>query len=247
MTNRDPKPVRRFLLIALTAATLITFSVSLTAAQEPPPNFIVHEFPKSLPKVAFRDGDEGEVSLADFQGKVILLNIWATWCVPCRREMPTLDRLQVQLGGPGFEVVALSIDRKGAGAVRSFYSEVSIQNLAIYIDSGGKSARALGMIGLPTTLLIDQDGKEIGRLIGPFEWDTPEIVAFLRSRVPEKSGALVPAELIMPITPTTAPAKHHRNARADEVPQDAPKKPKIHNPIDTRPTPSSEFIWEAKS
>ena len=247
MMNYEPKPIRRPLVAALAVAAFITLSAPLAAAQEPPPNFILHESSRSLPNIAFRDGDEGEVSLADFSGKIVLLNIWATWCSPCRREMPTLDRLQVELGGPAFEVVALSIDRKGASAVRSFYTEVGIRNLAIYIDSGGKSARALGMIGLPTTLLIDQDRREIGRLIGPAEWDTPEMVAFLRSRLPRKSGALTPADLIMPMTPATVLAEHRRSARVGDVPPEAPRKTKFPDPVGTRPVPSSDVIEGAMS
>lgn len=165
----------------LLAIGLLLVGPALAMAQQPPKNFILHEAPKTIANVAFDDDQGRPRSLADFRGKVVLLNIWATWCGPCRREMPSLDRLKKSLGGADFEVVALSIDRSGTAAVRKFYADVGIRNLAIYIDSSGKVTRELATIGVPATLLIDRDGREIGRLIGPAEWDEPDIVAFLKS------------------------------------------------------------------
>ncbi|MCZ6638059.1 MAG: TlpA disulfide reductase family protein, partial [Alphaproteobacteria bacterium] len=104
---------------------------------------------------------------------------------PCRREMPTLDRLQAMLGGPKFEVVALSIDRAGLDPVRDFNREMGIKNLGLYVNSTGRTTGTLGIVGLPTTLLIDGDGREIGRLVGPADWDTPDMVAFLKKRLPD--------------------------------------------------------------
>ncbi|MFH1344106.1 MAG: TlpA disulfide reductase family protein [Pseudomonadota bacterium] len=159
------------------AAGLIALTWSMAAAQEPSRNFIIHE-PKPIAAIRFEQADGQPRSLADFRGKVVLLNIWATWCVPCRKEMPTLDRLQAKLGGADFEVVALSIDRH-MDAVRKFFTEVGIQKLAMYLDSTAKATRELGAVGLPTTLLLDREGREIGRLIGPAEWDSPEITALI--------------------------------------------------------------------
>ncbi|MER8783904.1 TlpA family protein disulfide reductase [Mesorhizobium sp. M1006] len=110
-----------------------------------------------------------------------MLNIWATWCAPCRKEMPTLDRLQAKLGGPDFEVIALSMDRGGPDIVKKFFAEIGVEHLALNIDTTGKAMFTLGALGLPMTLLIDREGKEIGRLIGPAEWDSPEMMAFIRS------------------------------------------------------------------
>ncbi len=155
---------------------------------KPVPEFSLHEAPRPVPEIAFQDGKGKPNSIADFRGKVVLLNIWATWCGPCKREMPTLDRLQAQLGGTGFEVVALSIDRKGLDIVRKFYAEVNVRHLATYIDSSGKASRQLGVVGLPTTLLIGREGRELGRLIGPAEWDSPEMVDFIRSRLQRGAG-----------------------------------------------------------
>jgi len=133
-----------------------------------------------LPDVSFVDGGGRPVRLSDFRGKTILLNIWATWCAPCRKEMPVLDRLQTKLGGPGFEVVALSIDRGGAVAVKSFYEELDIKELRIYVDATAQATSDLRAIGLPTTLLVDPQGREIGRKVGPAEWDSPEVVKLIR-------------------------------------------------------------------
>ncbi|NUS22592.1 MAG: TlpA family protein disulfide reductase [Mesorhizobium sp.] len=151
------------------------------SATETPQNFAVHEAPVPVPEIRFEDGNGQPKTLADFSGKVVLLNIWATWCAPCRKEMPTLDRLQAKLGGPDFEVVALSMDRGGPDKVKNFFTEIGIEHLALNIDTSGKAMFTLGALGLPMTLLIDREGKEIGRLIGPAEWDSPEMVAFIRS------------------------------------------------------------------
>ena len=151
-----------------------------------PQNFVLYDAPTPSPGLTFYNGAGKKIQLADFRGKVVLLNIWATWCGPCRREMPTLDRLQVKLGGPAFEVVALSIDRAGPNAVRRFYREIGIKNLDLYIDSTGETLLALSLstVGIPTTLLIDPDGQTAGHLLGPAVWDTPNMVAFLKRQIP---------------------------------------------------------------
>ncbi|MCB1908244.1 MAG: TlpA family protein disulfide reductase [Rhodocyclaceae bacterium] len=135
-----------------------------------------------LPEIRFQDARGNSRSLADFRGRVVLLNLWATWCVPCRKEMPSLDRLQAQLGGPAFEVVALSID-KSPQAVREFYREYGIRKLALYIDPSAEVTSTLGAVGIPTTLLVDGDGRERWRRVGPAEWDAPEEVARIREYI----------------------------------------------------------------
>jgi thiol-disulfide isomerase/thioredoxin len=149
--------------------------------------FVVHPQPKLVPEIHFQDREGRSRTLADFRGKVVLLNIWATWCAPCREEMPTLDRLQAELDGPGFEVVAVSIDRGGFDAITKFFAEVGVQHLAMYLDSTTEAASTLSAVGLPTSLLIDRDGTEIGRLIGPAKWDAPDMVEFIRGRATRKS------------------------------------------------------------
>jgi len=173
------EPMARRVTALLAGVLLLVAAALPTHAQELPKNFVLHAAPKPIPAVGFDDDQGRPRSLADFRGKVVLLNIWATWCPPCRREMPSLDRLQSTLGGPDFEVAALSIDRAGIEVVRKFYAETGIRNLAIYIDSSGKAPRELGTVGVPSTLLIDREGRELGRLAGAAEWDAPEMVAFI--------------------------------------------------------------------
>jgi hypothetical protein len=93
--------------------------------------------------------------------------------------MPTLDRLQARLGGPDFAVVPLSIDRQGVPAVKKFYEEIGIAHLGLYVDGSSRAGTALGLTGLPTTLLIDREGNEVARLVGPAEWDGPDMVALI--------------------------------------------------------------------
>lgn len=139
--------------------------------------------PVPLPELRFTDGEGRPLTLAGFRGRIVLLNVWATWCTPCREEMPTLDRLQARLGGPDFEVVALSIDHDGIAAVRKFYREIGIKHLRIYIDPTTEATARLNVLGIPATLLIDREGREIGRVLGPAQWDAPEAVETIRQHL----------------------------------------------------------------
>lgn len=210
----------RSLAVALFAVVLSLAGPALGA--EAPQNFVVHQEPRALPELWFRDGDGHPKSLADFHGKVVVLNVWATWCGPCRKEMPTLDRLQAELGGSGFEVVALSIGRAGVDVVRKFFGEIGIRNLALYIDESGKALRELGIFGLPATLLIDREGREIGHLVGPADWDTPEMIAFIRGHLDQNSSSEkteqqnVPAADVPPGRDRgSAPAPEGRSAKIE--------------------------------
>ena len=145
-----------------------------------PQGFTPYDIPRDMPAVRFVAEDGMTKSLGDFRGKVILLNLWATWCIPCRTEMPTLDALQADLGSSKFEVVTLSIDTGGVPVVREFFDKVGIKNLTMYVDQTMLSYTNLRIVGLPTTLLIDGDGKEVARLIGPTDWNDPDMIAFLK-------------------------------------------------------------------
>ncbi len=147
--------------------------------------FNIYPQPRVLPNVRFTDGNGRAMTLLDLHGKVILLNVWATWCPPCRKEMPTLDRLQAKLGDTDFEVVALSIDQgqQSLYLVQEFCRQSGVKSLGIYMDSISDASRDLEVAGLPTTLLIDRQGREIGRKIGPAEWDSPEIITLIRGYV----------------------------------------------------------------
>jgi thiol-disulfide isomerase/thioredoxin len=136
--------------------------------------------PRQVPSLAFVDEAGHSMSLENFSGRGVVLNLWATWCGPCRQDMPALDRLQAKLGAPRFQVLAVSIDKQGATVVPLFYRELGLQSLGIFLDPGGKAASVLGIEGVPATLLIDAKGREIGRKLGAMEWDNPAVVAALR-------------------------------------------------------------------
>lgn len=160
---------------------------------EPVPGFrfVASASPKPIPQTQFTDKDGRALSLKDFRGKMILLNIWATWCPPCRKEMPSLDRLQARLGGPEFEVVAVSIDQGDDASfiVEEFFREIEIKHLRIFLDQTGGAARTVGALGLPVTLLVDRRGRELGRLVGPAEWDSPEAIAAIRQHLGPPPGS----------------------------------------------------------
>ena len=135
--------------------------------------FVFKKQPEDLPEINFVDATGKAMTKKDWEGRVVLLNLWATWCAPCRKEMPALDRLQAALGSDKFEVVALSVDRGGIPASQKFLDQIKIEKLKLYVDPTARASTALKAVGLPTTLLL-KDGREIGRLVGPAEWDAPE-------------------------------------------------------------------------
>jgi len=174
--------------------TAILAQSSLASAGEAVlPGFVAADPPTPAPKTAFEDVHGNPVRLADFRGRVVLLNFWATWCPPCIREMPSLDRLQGMLGGDDFTVIALSLDRQGVIRVAPFFAERKIANLAMYLDPHSRLANAMRVNGLPTTVLIDRDGRVAGRVVGPAEWDSEAAVAFVRRYImaPRKTSAML--------------------------------------------------------
>lgn len=140
-----------------------------------------------LRDIDFTDGNGAPRSLADFRGRLILVNVWATWCAPCRQEMPALDRLQARLGGPKFEVVAISIDKEGAAVVRPFFRELGLKSLRIYLDTSGEAMAGLGGVAIPITLLVDSGRREMWRVSGPVDWDKHEVVERLRRDIARHS------------------------------------------------------------
>ena len=147
--------------------------------------FLVKADRPAVPDLAFKDSAGSEVTLSKWKGRVVLLNLWATWCAPCRKEMPTLNDVQKQLGSKDFEVVALSVDRKGLDASAAFLKETGADALGLYIDETTTSVNMLQALGLPVTLLIDRRGREIGRLLGPAEWNSAEAVALMKAALAE--------------------------------------------------------------
>lgn len=136
-----------------------------------------HQNPLPMLSPPITDGAGRSLTLADFRGRTLLLNIWAPWCAPCRHEMPTLDRLQARMGGPEFQVLALSIDKGGFDTVRAFYAEVGIAHLDLYLADQLRAMMAFGVVGLPTTLLVNSQSREVARKVGPAAWDSPAAIS----------------------------------------------------------------------
>jgi thiol-disulfide isomerase/thioredoxin len=161
--------MRRFLLVLL--GTLVLASAACAAAA------ITTGEPKPVPGLRFFDLEGRETSVDAFRGEVVVLNLWATWCAPCREEMPSLSRLQARFADAPVRVVALSVDRAPAERVKEFMDTVGVSNLSVYRDPTVKAARLLKVLGLPATLLLDREGREVGRVLGIAEWDGAAAVA----------------------------------------------------------------------
>lgn len=148
--------------------------------------FTVADVPRSLPNLEFLGAEGQPLTLADFRGRVVLLNLWATWCVPCRKEMPALDELEAKLGGQSFSVVAVNLDTGDRAKPRKFLDEIGVKHLAYYEDPSTNVFQELkrygrSIIGLPTSVLIDGNGCELGVLPGPAEWASEDALALVRA------------------------------------------------------------------
>ena len=141
----------------------------------------LHDVPRVLPAFTFSDEDTNSVELPSFAGRFVILNLWATWCAPCIKELPALDRLEQTLGGPDFVVIALNLDRGGLLEVNPFWTQTGLSNLDIYLDPTMSAGQTLSARGLPTTLLVNRNGLEIARLEGPAEWDSTEAISYFRT------------------------------------------------------------------
>ncbi len=134
--------------------------------------------PRPAPELSFTSRGGKALSLADFRGRFVLVNLWATWCGPCVREMPSLDRLQAQLGDR-LSVLAISEDRGAGHVVEPFLDKLGLRRLAVYLDPDSAAQQAFAIRGLPTSFLIDRDGRILASLEGAAEWDAPSMVARL--------------------------------------------------------------------
>src|SRR6266404_1353509 len=143
--------------------------------------------PLRLPDLAFEDAEGKARKLSDWRGRTVLVNLWATWCVPCRREMPALDHLQAKLGGPDFEVVAINIDTRDPDKPKNFLKEANLTRLGYFSDQKAKVFQDLKQIGralgMPTSVLVDGQGCEIGTIAGPAEWGSDDAVKLIKAAV----------------------------------------------------------------
>jgi thiol-disulfide isomerase/thioredoxin len=143
--------------------------------------------PLRLPDLTFEDADGKPRKLSDWHGRIVLVNLWATWCVPCRKEMPALESLQTRLGGPDFEVVAVNIDTRDPEKPRNFLKEANLTRLGYFTDPKAKvfqDLKAIGRaLGMPTSVLVDGEGCEIATLAGPAEWSSDDAIRLIRAAV----------------------------------------------------------------
>lgn len=144
---------------------------------------VVFEAPLPTPDLPFLDETGAERRLSEFRGKVVLLNLWATWCAPCRKEMPSLERLQTEMGGETFQVVTLATGRNNPAKIAEFFEQAGVSHLPRFTDASQSIARAMGVVGLPVSVLIDAEGREVARLIGGAEWDSPEAKALIAAQI----------------------------------------------------------------
>nr|WP_243403626.1 TlpA disulfide reductase family protein [Shimia abyssi] len=147
-----------------------------------------HSDPRALSTKSFTTDDGGEAVLADYEGKVILLNFWATWCAPCRHEMPMLSALQSELGGEDFEVVTLATGRNLVPAMQRFFDDIGVTNLPLHRDPKQLVARDMGVFGLPVTVIIDREGREIARLQGDADWSSDNARAILSAVIDQTAA-----------------------------------------------------------
>jgi thiol-disulfide isomerase/thioredoxin len=200
--KRNPLPYLIFLAFLAGATGLYLFSLGATPgkttsvtsatnggyrdfAKGPLAAFLVKADRPAVPNLNFKDAAGAALTLDKWKGRVVLVNLWATWCAPCRKEMPTLADLQKQLGSKDFEVVALSVDRKGIAASSAYLKETGADALGLYVDDTTKSLDDLQGLGLPLTVLVDRRGGEIGRLLGPAEWNSAEAIALMKAAIAE--------------------------------------------------------------
>ncbi len=158
------------------AASSSAYAAEASAGME---KLVVHDTPREVPEFGFIDVDGEARTLSHWRGKLLLVNIWATWCAPCKEEMPALSRLEAKRGGEDFAVVPISVDRSGPDKPRAFLEQIGADNLPLLLEQSGRLNVKLDVLGLPATLIIDAQGREVARMIGPAEWDAPQAIARL--------------------------------------------------------------------
>lgn len=170
------KAVAAAVITPLLAALLLAAGPALAG---PKARVSVHAAPVELPPFALQAPDGSRQGIETFRGKAVVLDLWATWCLPCRAEFPDLDRLQAARGAAGVQVVPVSLDRKGWPAVDKFYADTGVHNLPRYLDEERTLTGVLGVEALPTTLILDRQGREVARIVGSLDWAGAEAAALL--------------------------------------------------------------------
>ncbi|MEL6571745.1 MAG: TlpA disulfide reductase family protein [Pseudomonadota bacterium] len=147
-----------------------------------------HAEPEAVSDATFMSEDGADMTLAAFEGQITVLNFWATWCAPCRAEMPGLSNLQTELGSADFQVVTIATGRNPRPAMERFFNEIDVDNLPLHADPKQKLARGMGVLGLPITVILDRDGQEIARLQGDAHWDSDSAKAIVAALIADTAS-----------------------------------------------------------
>jgi thiol-disulfide isomerase/thioredoxin len=170
--------------IAVAAAPAPAGNAALEALRDGTMKKLVfHSSPKPAGNAGYVTQDGTTASLTDHHGRYVLLNFWATWCAPCRKEMPGLDAIQAEFGGAKFEVLTIATGRNPPGAMKKFFDETGVTNLPLHRDPKQKLARQMGVLGLPVSVLLDPEGREIARMVGDAEWGGESGRAIIRALI----------------------------------------------------------------
>ncbi len=169
--------------LTLTANAALADMSDVTALREGTMKKLIFAEPAAVSEITFTDPEGGEFSLADFGGKHVLVNFWATWCAPCRKEMPMLAELQAEYGGDLFEVVTIATGRNAIPGIRKFFEDIGVDNLPLYLDPRQNLAREMAVLGLPITIILDPDGREIARMRGDAEWNSDSAKAIIEALI----------------------------------------------------------------
>ena len=158
---------------------LLTFSYSHAIEKLDIKNIVINKKPKSYEGVIFRDANKNEIDLVNYKGKLLILNFWATWCLPCKEEMPSLDLLQSNSKLDNLKIFPINIGQENLAKSETFFEELDIQNLNIYLDPSINLAKKFSLRGIPTTILLDKDGKEFARIIGSIDFKDEKFINWL--------------------------------------------------------------------
>ncbi len=169
--------------LCLTANAAVADTARLEAMREGTMKKLLFSEPEPVSEVTFTHAEGGEFRLTDFQGKHVLVNFWATWCAPCRKEMPMLSELQTEFGGDSFEVVTIATGRNDLNGIKKFLAEIEVDNLPLYLDPKQALARDMAVLGLPITVVLDPEGREIARMRGDAEWNSESAKAIIRALI----------------------------------------------------------------
>jgi thiol-disulfide isomerase/thioredoxin len=167
-------------ILAISSPHASAEAVKNSITSHVPRNFQATEPARPAPKLVFYDVDDKPREISEFKGRGVVLNFWATWCAPCVKEMPDLDKLNARFKNEGIDVLAVSVDRDPIRLAKKFYKKNNLRNMPLLVDKKRKVLRRLSIQGLPTTVLINSEGVEVGRIVGVIEWNAPENVAFLK-------------------------------------------------------------------